>query len=277
MSAVILILAHKPILSRNEAISLLQCTKVFRSREIRLVCPKGLDTSQYIDLAPKLEIDYIPRQWQSTYSAFNRLKISPFLYKKYSRFGFILFYELDAFVFEDKLKYWCSQPYDYIGAPWFEGFARCTESSPFIGVGNGGFSLRRVQSHLKVLRSLAYVKAPAKLWSDYRAHSLTFGDLVKNLTFKNNTFWWLNDWADNEDMFWGLQVPRICQWFRVAPVEKAYRFSMELNGRRLLQLSGGKLPFGCHAWWKYDYDLWSRHICDFGYSPEDPRAPSIVL
>ena len=30
----------------------------------------------------------------------------------------MLIYQLDAFVFQDDLAYWCQQNYDYIGAPW---------------------------------------------------------------------------------------------------------------------------------------------------------------
>lgn len=44
------------------------------------------------------------------------------------------------------------------------------------------------------------------------------------------------------------------------PLEAAH-FAFERSPRYLLRLTGGRLPFGCHAWAKYDfYGFWSRYI-----------------
>ena len=93
----------------------------------------------------------------------------------------------------------------------------------------------------------------------------------------NNTFFALNDWSDNEDKFWGIAVPRIHQWFRVAACEQAAKFSMEANPRRLYRLTKNQLPFGCHAWWRYDYDFWEPHVRKFGFEPHDPRRVDMRL
>jgi hypothetical protein len=190
----------------------------------------------------------------------------------FSKFEFVLFYELDAFVFRDELDSWCDANYDYIGAPWFEGFANCSSQSPFIGVGNGGFSLRKISSALRVLRSFSYVLRPHELLfgdgyydkfiREKGAPARTWAELLKNLTFANNTFWRCNDFRWNEDLFWGVFVPRSFPWFRVAPFEKARKFSVEYNPIQMYKLNNKHMPFGCHAWLRSDFDFWLPHLLE---------------
>jgi hypothetical protein len=81
-----------------------------------------------------------------------------------------------------------------------------------------------------------------------------------DLTIANNTFWLLNNFSQHEDIFWGLFAKRNFDWFKVAPFEESRKFSIELNPRPLFRLNGDKLPFGCHAWQKYDPEFWGPHI-----------------
>ena len=115
--------------------------------------PTGLDVSAYRRITPALEVDIVPSHWFANVRAYNRLKILPFLYRRYSGYEYMLTCELDAFVFKDELEYWCEKGWDYIGAPWFEGHDNAAPGSHPIGVGNLGFSLRRISTILRVMRS----------------------------------------------------------------------------------------------------------------------------
>ena len=43
--------------------------------------------------------------------------------------------------------------------------------------------------------------------------------------------------------------------------EEAIAFSFELSPSYLYKLNGNYLPFGCHAWYKYEYEnFWKQHI-----------------
>ncbi len=146
-AVVILIFSHKPRLAWYEEISLRQCCRVLGQHPIRLVCPVGLDLSSYRVIAPNLQADFIPPHWLASLRAYNRLKILPWLYRRYAAFDYILTYELDAFVFHDELLDWCAKGWDYIGAPWFEAYTKATPSSRPIGVGNAGFFPSPHQHH----------------------------------------------------------------------------------------------------------------------------------
>jgi hypothetical protein len=268
--AAIIIIAHRATITTYERISLLQCLKVFASRPIFLVCPKNMDIAQYRDISTKINFDFIAPHWQKDYRSFNRLKVLPFLYKKYIDYDYLLFYELDAFVFRDELDHWMAMDYDYIGAPWKRGWDCTDEDSPFIGVGNGGFSLRKVKSHIKVLNSFSYLEKP-KLLAARRCNRkflgkvLAFRSAILDLTIRNNTYFLFNSYQGNEDVFWGLIASRNFNWFNVAPIDEAIKFSFETHPRSLYLMNQKNLPFGCHGWWKYGFEFWKPFIIKEGY------------
>src|SRR6266487_3113686 len=165
---IIHIFAHKPALEWYEQISLEQCYRVLGRHPIRLVCPTGLDVSAYRRIAPTLKVDFIPSHCLASYRAYNRLKTLPFLYERYAAYEFMLTYELDAFVFKDELEEWCEEGWDYIGAPWFEGYTNATPSSRPIGVGNGGFSLRRISTMLRITHCWKAIRPTPTVYSEWR-------------------------------------------------------------------------------------------------------------
>jgi hypothetical protein len=58
-----------------------------------------------------------------------------------------------------------------------------------------------------------------------------------------------------EDLFWSFIAPRLNPAFSVAPPEIAIDFAWELHPRAQYQ-QRGQLPFGCHAWQRYDRAFW---------------------
>ena len=196
-------------LDRFEKFSLRQARKILGRYPLVFVAPEGKNFSYFEpgDMVANFSAEYF--QSSKTYSA---LLLTPQFYETFLDFDYILIYQLDAFVFYDALEEFCLLGYDYIGAPW----PYLVEvGKKFLRVGNGGFSLRKVKAHYKLL--------------------LNHADLVvqhKNL---------------NEDMilsYCGTQTDN----FHVAPINIAYKFSMELNPDRCIRKNGGQLPFGCHGW-----------------------------
>ncbi len=258
---IILIIAHKELLTETEKESLKQCFSVLNKHPIRLICPKGLNVNEYLKIAPNAQFDFIDPKWQSNYTMFGRLKIVPFLYKKYRQYQYILFYELDAWVFRDELQYWCNKGYDYIGAPWLEGWKNPLPDAKIMGIGNGGFSLRKTESHLKVLRSFSYIRKPKTLYKEFlsKKNLRSFLTLLSNLTVRNNTFILFNDYYLHEDVFWGIIVASNFKWYKIPTPEEALKFSIEAGPSRFIT-GPDKLPFGCHAWPKIEPNFWERYI-----------------
>lgn len=263
---VILIIAHKEIISEDEKASLKQCYKILGNYPIKLICPLGLNVSEYKKINANAEIDFIDPKWQATYEMFNRLKIEPFLYKRYSNYKFILFYELDAWVFKDELKKWCNAGYDYLGAPWIQEIKNGQPLFYPFG-GNGGFSLRNVKAHLKVLSTWKIMKSPTEIL-DYHKKFHNKINLIlrlpiiilRMLGYQNNSFLEMKKFAWNEDEFWSKIAPKILPKFKVAPSKISFKFAFEKEPSLLYKLNENNLPFGCHAWHKYETDFWKLYI-----------------
>lgn len=266
---IVLLFAHRAILEWHEEIALQQCFKVLRNHTIRLVCPDGMDVGQFRTVEPTLEIDYISPKWLNSLRSYNRLKILPFLYERYSDFEFILTYELDAFVFKDELEYWCEQEWDYVGGPWFEGHVEAVADSRPISGGNSGFSLRRTSTMLRVLNTFKLIRPAAEIFGEWKAATKLSPRAVwwlfRNLTWRNCFHHRFNGFTDNEDMFWAFAGARI-EGFRLAPYEVARRFSFDCNPERLFSETGKQLPFGAHKWAGKDFGFWRPFIEAEGYA-----------
>jgi hypothetical protein len=64
----------------------------------------------------------------------------------------------------------------------------------------------------------------------------------------------------HEDLFWSFGAPSLQPDFRIASVDEALGFAFEVEPRRAYELAGRRLPFGCHAWAKYDRAFWEPHL-----------------
>jgi hypothetical protein len=234
---------------------------------IHLICPAGLDVRAYKEVYENVRVTFIAPFWQSSYRNFNLLKMDPLLYQMYQDYQYVLFYELDAWVFNNELAEWCGKNYDFIGAPWFEG-EKPTEESRMVGARNGGFSLRKVSTSLKIARRINKVKRIRQFWYSSKLQAIVRFEkllslfhsrlMIKNAGALPQILFPRED--IHEDHYWAEVVESVFSDFDVAPVEEAIKFSFEVNPALLYKLNSNRLPFGCHAWEKYDPGFWSKFI-----------------
>jgi len=256
---IVLIFTHKPKPDAYERLSFDRCFKVLGGHPIRLVCPEGMDVSAYRAMAPGVVADFIDPKWFRSLRAYNLLKVLPWLYRRYAGYEFMLTYELDAYVFRDELLYWCEQGWDYIGAPWFEGFYDCRHDSPVLGVGNSGFSLRRIPTILRVLAQWRSSKL-MRLAKDLLKRRRSMRSGLRTLLSPELLYDPFQERGPADDLFWCLVAGRAFGPLRIAPYETARTFAFEANARRLYTECARHLPFGCHKWTKLQPDFWREHI-----------------
>jgi len=262
----IIIPIYKEKQNTYEHVSMLQLSKILFKYDSFIVSPETLDLAEY------LQYNFMNRTFPTKYfqdiHGYNNLLTSVCFYETFSEYEYILIAQPDSFVFTDKLEYWCEQNYDYIGAPWIFNISDYQYLTPYLKflhknqkflkvfirnllgrnflVGNGGFSLRKISTHLKVLQRYEYqIK-------DYNHN-------VKKLLENGiNT-------ADNEDAFWALFIPFINKDFKIPTYKKALHFSFETNPSFCYQQNKHQLPFGCHAWEKHDLQFWRPIFREYGY------------
>jgi hypothetical protein len=235
-----------------------------------LVFPEDLDVQKYTEIFPALILKPFSRHHFENIKTFNRFKIQPYLYESFAEYEFLLFYELDSFVFKDDLNKWCKKNYDYIGAPWFEGFFDSNEDSEFIGVGNGGFSLRKTASAIKVSRSFQFIDPNYKVFDfklgKWGPRSLLLL-LLKRFRYRffGNRFHYLfNRFLENDDVYWGIYASKRFKWWKHPDYATARSFAFESHSPKLFQ-ELGHLPFGCHKWNVIHREFWKPIIESYGY------------
>lgn len=234
---------YKSTLSEYETISFQRCLEIFEKYPITIIAPKGL-TFENIDFSgAKVSFEFFNSSYFKDISSFSKLMLSVEFYKKFLKYKYILIYQLDAFVFKDELSYWCKKRFDYVGAPWFTRFD-VLESSLLYKVlnrfhmrfknqvGNGGFSLRHIKKFLFIL-----------------------------LLFKKSAV----RWPYNEDIFWAYFVKRCFPFFKTPDFKTALQFSFETYPEKCYELNNHQLPFGCHAWQKYNISFWRNFFVQLGY------------
>ena len=254
---------YRDKLDPDEQISQRHLLRFLGNFDKYLIVPERLEVNLDGFAVKRFRDDY----FDSTIS-YSALLLSGEFYQAFSSYDFILIYQLDALVFSDQLQYWCRRDWDYIGAPWIESPIVDFIDAP--AVGNGGFSLRKVKSFLRVIDSEGfdtelerYRKVLADPNTKRAGQTLTMSERVAN-RLKNpfgtgggpdRTLYGIN-----EDYFWSFKAINYWPGFRIAPVDEALRFSFEVEPRRGYELNNFQLPFGCHAWNKYDRNFWEPFL-----------------
>jgi hypothetical protein len=227
-----------------------------------LIVPKGTRVRW-----PGFEVLEFPQKYFGSVLNHTKLMLSERLYQSFSNYQFLMIYHLDALVFSYDLDKWCAAGFDYIGAPWFQN-----PDTPWVrrqSVGNGGFCLRNLNSVLNVLNSNRPCQDPTEYWREFSAGRSQMSRLMngprkylKRLQWFNDVRWQLYRWSINEDHFWSTFAAHYYPEFRVADFQSALRFAFEAAPRRCFEMNDRRLPFGCHAWFRYDRQFWEPFLLD---------------
>ncbi len=248
---------YQSSLSPEENFSISNAVRVLAKHDIYFVGPEKLETylaglSSQFDRLGAYKI--FPNHYFADIDGYNRLMLSSIFYRTFIAYEYILIAQTDSLVFKDELDAWTKKGFSYIGAPWFVGYTNPIKPLRLDCVGNGGFSLRSVPDFLKVLECPRifkntlmeswpgnWISNTYRYLKDY--HSFVFKNLHLNIKV-------------NEDLFWSLFVPPRCSFFTVPEASEAIAFAFEAHPEYLYELNHHQLPFGCHAWRRYNPKFW---------------------
>lgn len=248
-SAIVAIPVYKRELNLCERASLTQLRKVLGAYEMCFVAPESL-AFDYGALGEGISVRRFPDTFFVSNLSYSELLLEPAFYEGFLAYEYLLIYQLDAFVFRDRLEEFCRMGYDYIGAP-LKSYAKDWKE---IGcnVGNGGFSLRRVKSCLRVTRCKEELFAMRpKTWAE-------------------------NRFLPCEDVFFAFcsTVPSLT--FHVPPFRTALEFAVGTDTAHIYKKMPAWLPFGCHAWDVQDFWFWRPIIASYGYGLPEPQGEAAL-
>lgn len=262
--AVVVPLSNRVDLTSDEQISLRHLNHFLGKYDKYMLAPKSLSVDH-----SGFEIKRFSDGFFGSAEAHKQLLLSKLFYKAFLEYKYILMYHLDALVFSDQLMEWCDTDLDLIAAPWIEHVDAPYHGDPIWEgkVGNGGFALCKVESFLKVLSSTRYSIDP-KLYGKTCSQS-GFGPrrwvveatkLLKYWKRVNNVQWETARGTLPSDYFWTNRANHYYSEFKIASVETALRFAFECVPRDCFERTNHTLPFGCHAWPRYDRKFWEPYL-----------------
>lgn len=238
---IVLVPIYKARLDPLEQYSVDKSFSVLDGREVCFIGPRGLDLHYYQERYPGVRfLEYDPSCFASI-PGYNRLLLNAAFYRQFADYEFMLILQTDALLLRDELDLWCAQPFDYVGAPWPDGYELFVNAGPFEGqngkrvkvfVGNGGLSLRRVRKCLSLIEEFS-------------------GDVM--MIFDRT--------GSSEDLFFSF-MGALSGDFIIPNEITASRFSLELKPSHYVAVNGGKLPMGGHAWWKHETEFWRGLLPD---------------
>ena len=270
-------------LTANELASLNQLFSIIYKQEICLYYSEDIEITNYLNLSKKYNnsISTLKSNNKNFISVqtYSSLLISKQFYESFDKYKFILIYQLDAYLFKDEIDYWCNKNYDYIGAPWTG--THYYNGELLLGVGNGGLSLRKVRSFIVLLNKIRIQEVLMK----YEAYSfkgilsnifkISF-EIIKSKKVQSNLE---KKISFQEDIFWCVDIKKLliekkfqsvllsllrilfCSYsFKIPCFIESLKFSFETKPEELYTLNNEELPFGCHAWEKYEPDFWKSFI-----------------
>lgn len=257
----VIIPIYKTELQPHEQAAMKQMGSMFVDRDVAFVCPETLDVTPLEGfMRSNWRVERFDPNFFAGRKGYNRLMLSEELYQRFERSAYLLVCQTDVWIFEDRLDEWCSLGYDYIGAPWLPAsgevsgwnllqrgayqvrrlWGRVMPGFHPINlkwkVGNGGFSLRKVDAMLGVIRS----------HRDVVNQIAEQGDHVECF----------------EDVFWGVGVNQ--RWpgtLQIPDAKTAAQFAIEGHPDMAMRLTEGRLPMGAHAFQKKrNYKHWRKYI-----------------
>jgi hypothetical protein len=261
---------YREKLTADEEISIRHLKRFLGDYDKYLVVPEKLKVT-----LPGFETKRFRDEFFHNTVTYSALLISPDFYRAFAEYEYILVYQTDALVFSDQLALWCATGIDYIGAPWLKG-----EGVNFIeepAVGNGGLSLRRVESFLRVTSGPGMKAELDRYWEALYAAKpahVRLLNLPKKILRRLRALVTAGSvWSKhlqsttpdpgerfNEDCFWSFRAVRYDPGFQIASVAEALRFSFEVDPKKCYELNNQQLPFGCHGWNKYDRGFWEPFL-----------------
>lgn len=243
----------------NDIIAIRQAINMTLGIDVVFIMPESFITDEsFIDFV-NIPIERFEDSFFANILGYNRLMLNVDFYRRFSDYKYMLVHQTDAFLFKPELQYWCDKDYDYIGAPWlkphklkkakFHSFLlnvcpwifshqRKMQIRYYNNVGNGGLSLRKIETFINILES----ENTQSTLSIYLANQIS--GIV----------------AYNEDIFWGLEGPMLHNNFKKPDWHEAMYFALEKCPTYAYNLMNKQLPFGCHAPLTHEFEFWQDYI-----------------
>jgi glycosyltransferase involved in cell wall biosynthesis len=260
----VLVPTHLDQLTDEVAATLLQNASQLHGYKLEVILPETCSPSWYeaffAEHAINGTVRLVKPDFFGSAAAVNKMGTDPAFYRMYEEFDYILICHLDAWIFRDRLAFWMEQDYDFVGAPLFlpdnKKVHFLQRMAPFGG--NGGLSLRKVASCIRVLDTFRPGIDPVRLaravWFLARNRQWGFIRILFRLLHQLRKDWRGTCEKHNiyEDVFFTIIAPLCGNRISIPSSRTAMQFACEVNYPLMQkELFGPEPPMGIHGYDKY--------------------------
>lgn len=184
--------------------------------DVYFICPKSLDLTNYKNIYYNtLECRFDDKWFISLYS-YTQLCMQYEFYDRFSEYEYMFMYQLDSYIWEDRIEEICNLGYDYIGGPIFSKLANWNlvdnNGNYCPKVGNGGCGWRKISTFKDICNPNGEFRKFYNITDDY----------LKGISFEDKYF--SNDiehiynlnkpsWEEALLYVWDASVPEIWNYF----------------------------------------------------------------
>jgi hypothetical protein len=256
-SCAIVIPFHKGDLSNNELACLNSLLENYKLEfPIYLLLPNSVLISKNLnEIIDKslLKVKYTEANAFSNYYNYNVFLTSKNFYELYLNYEFVLIYQLDVLSNKsNNLNFFLNLNFDYIGPIIYHVNPDNSHSVIKVG-GNGGISLRKVQSHYNITKKVFFFN----LHEYYKitGYKCTFSSNPFKYFFKKILsrfivvfyFRKIRFKYIQEDVFWSCLVPNKYKSFSISNNHISAQFGFDMFPKYSYELNNRKLPLFFHA------------------------------
>lgn len=226
----VIVPVYRPSLVDFERISWDSISKKLRHHQIIWVGPESLPNDSFARSSGFQFVGFPSAHFSSRVS-YSRLLMSRRFYATFAEFSHILIAQLDSLVLSGNIEAWMRSGLDFVGSPLRSGYGLTSETGYGPGL-NGGLSLRRTDSALRVLtssRTRRIALRPA-----FRMESRLARRVVR--TVRDGLLFNYSSWPArvrlpriNEDLYWSCLVPATHPWFSVPEPSRARTFAVDAS------------------------------------------------
>jgi hypothetical protein len=186
-----------------------------KNYDVYFICPNSLDLCNYRDIYHNTLECRFDDMWFTSLYTYTQLCLQYDFYDKFSDYEYIFMYQLDSYIWEDKIEKVCDLGYDYIGGPIFSKLANWNlvdnNGNYTPKVGNGGCGWRKVSTFKDICDPNGEFRKKYNITDDY-LKSISFEDKY----FSNDIeyMYKLNkpSWEETLLYVWDSSVPEICEY-----------------------------------------------------------------
>ena len=253
---------YKKELSENEYLSIKSSLYHLKNYNKVIVAPKKFSEDQkFINMWNDYgyRVVFFEDKYFINVDSYNKLMLNKMFYSHFTDYKYMLIIQLDVLIFSNSLDYWMNKNLDYVGAPWIKNDLNGIR---FNFSGNGGLSLRKIKTFISVLESNQLIKK-----EDYydvlpisgNLKIILLLSLLFKLNFKYNATVFRFFYKKQEDFFWVFYAHFFVKEFKVANIEDSLAFAFERYPEYCFEQNNHCLPFGVHAWERYNPSFWEKH------------------